>query len=212
MANVTICRGKSGWAALLLFLIASPVCGQEEPRPGPITVLKDASPVMYGRSAKLKSVVEAIDLASREITVRSGRGRTLTMRVEERVRNLPEISVGDEVVLRYHESVGVELRKAAEDESIAVAEAEGQGDGGQSAARTTTIADVDAVSPRDKSVSIRDPDGRLHELYVRDEALLESLKAGDRVVATYTEAVVVSVEGPKEKDPKENKPKKKRRK
>lgn len=202
-------------SALALYLIPALVSAQEEPRPAPITVLKDASPVMYGRSAKLKAVVEAVDLVTREITVRSGKGRSLSMRVEDRVRNLPEISVGDEVTLRYHESVGVEVRKAEEGETIAVDETIMQDASAvQSAASTrrTTVADVDAVSPREKTLTIRDGEGKLHDLYVRDEALLESIKAGDRVVATYTDAAVVSVEGPKEKDPKDAKAKKKRKK
>ena len=202
-------------ATLILLSVTGTGSAQEESRPAPITVLKDASPVMYGRSAKLKAVVESLDLATREITVRSGKSRSLTMRVEERVRNLPDIAVGDEVVLRFHESVGVELRKAEEGETIAVEETTLQdAAAGQPAAstRTTTIADVDAVSPREKTVTIRDPDGKLHDLYVRSEPVLQALKVGDRVVATYTAASVVSVEGPKEKDPKDAKGKKKRKK
>lgn len=196
---------------LLLSCLAA--TAQEQPRPGPITVLKDSSPVMYGRSAKVKAVVEAIDLDSREITVRSGKGRVLTMRVEERVRNLPEIAVGDEVTLRYNESVGLEIRRAQDDETIAV----GNGDTSDEEqpqgqpARTTTIADVDAVNPGGKTLTIRDPDGRLHDLYVRNVSLLDALQPGDRVVVTYTAASVVAVEGPK-KDPAEKPAKKKRRK
>jgi len=201
-------------ATLILLSATGTGSAQEESRPAPITVLKDASPVMYGRSAKLKAVVESLDLATREITVRSGKSRSLTMRVEERVRNLPDIAVGDEVVLRFHESVGVEVRKAEEGETIAVEETTLHDATSQPAAstRTTTIADVDAVSPREKTVTIRDPDGKLHDLYVRSEAVLGALKVGDRVVATYTAASVVSVEGPKEKDPKDAKGKKKRKK
>lgn len=204
---------KASLAVLILLSVSAPLLAQEEPRPGPITVLKDASPVMYGRSSKMKAVVEAIDLATRQITLRSGKDRAVTMRVEERVRNLPEINVGDEVEVRYNESVGLEVRKAAEDESIAVEEppAEESADA-QAVPRTTTIADVNAVSPRDKTVTIRDPEGRLHDLYVRNVAILESLEVGDRVVATYTEAVIVSVEAQKEKEPRETRPRKKRRK
>lgn len=197
---------------LLLSCLAA--TAQEQPRPGPITVLKDSSPVMYGRSAKVKAVVEAIDLQSREITVRSGKARVLTMRVEERVRNLPEIEVGDEVTLRYNESVGLEIRRAQDNETIAVENGDTSPDQEQPQGqplRTTTIADVTAVNPGGKTLSIRDPDGRLHDLYVRNVSLLDALQPGDRVVVTYTAASVVAVEGPK-KDPTEKPAKKKRKK
>src|SRR6185295_4020666 len=70
----------------------------QDARPAAITVLEDASPVMYGRSAKIKATVEAVELESREITLKGPKGRPITLRVEERVRNLPQVQVGDEVV------------------------------------------------------------------------------------------------------------------
>ena len=187
----------------------------QEAKPAPITVLKESGPVTYGRSAKIKAVVDAIDLTTRSITVKGPKGRPLTMRVEDRVRNLPDIAVGDEVVVRYHESVGVELRLAEEGESITPDEAGMQsGEAGQMpgvSTRTTEIANVESTSPRGKSAVLKTPDGRFLDLYVRDESVLDSLNPGDSVVATYTQATVVSVEGPKDKDAKNTKSKKKPR-
>ena len=188
----------------------------QEAKPAPITVLKESGPVMYGRSAKIKAVVEAIDLATREITVKGPKGRPVTMRVETRVKNLPDLQVGDEVVVRYHESVGVELRLAeggdmiAPDETVMHDAQAGQKTGASS--RKTEIANVESVGTREKSVVLKTPDGRYLDLYVRAEDVLASLKRGDSVVATYTEAVVVSVDGPKDKDAKDPKSKKKARK
>ncbi|HEX7812097.1 MAG TPA: hypothetical protein VF460_09340 [Burkholderiales bacterium] len=191
------------------------MAGAQEPKPAPITVLKESGPVMYGRSAKIKAIVESIDLATREITVKGPKGRPLTMRVEARVKNLPDIQPGDEVVVRYHESVGVELRHAQEGEAIAPDETvmHGTEPGKEAGAssRKTEIANVESVGTREKSVVLKTPDGRFLDLYVRDEAVLSSLETGDTVVATYTEAAVVSVDGPKDKT-KDTKPKKKPRK
>jgi hypothetical protein len=79
------------------------------------------------------------------------------------------------------------------------------------AARQFTVAAyVEAVSPKEKTVTLRGPDGNLFDLYVRDLTVLESLTAGDNVVATYTEAVAVSIELPKTKEKPKPKPKKKR--
>lgn len=178
--------------------------GAQDAKPAPITVLKESGPVMYGRSAKIKAVVEAIDLATREITVKGAKGRPVTMRVETRVRNLPDLQAGDEVVVRYHESVGIELRPVQEGEVVVPDETVMHGtDGGQNAggsSRKTEVASVESVGKREKSVVLKTPDGRYLDLYVRDEDVLATLKRGANVVATYTEAVVVSVDGPKDKD------------
>lgn len=185
----------------------------QDPKPAAITVLKDASPVMYGRSAKIKATVEAIDLDVREITLKGPKGRLITLRVEDRVRNLSQAQVGDEVIVRYHESVGLQLRKieagdpGAFDETAAAGAETGQNQASGAVRQFTVAAYVEAVSPKEKTVTLRGPDGDLVHLYVRDLNVLESLTAGDNVVATYTEAAAVSIELPKKKE----KPKPKKR-
>lgn len=202
----------------LLALAILPAAHAQDPRPAPITVLKDTSPVMYGRSAKVKAVVEVVDVEGRHLTFRGPRGRSVTMRVEARVKNLAELTAGDEVVVRYHESVGTKVRKAEEGETLPAADAVTVMEDGQAGSATpasanhAVIANVESAGAREKSLVLRDDEGRYYDLYVRDEKLLESLKAGDRVFANYTEATVVSIDGPKEKDPKDAKAKKKPRK
>jgi len=204
------------WIALAcpVMAVAQEVKPAQEPKPAAITVLEDPSPVMYGRSAKIKATVEALDLDAREITLKGPKGRLITLRVEERVRNLPQVQVGDEIVVRYHESVGLQLRRLEMGESVPYGET--TADGAETvqsqtpgAARQFTVAAyVEAVSPKEKTVTLRGPDGSLVDLYVRDRNVLESLSAGDNVVATYTEAAAVSIELPKKKE--KPKPKKKK--
>jgi len=186
----------------------------QEPKPAAITVLEDASPVMYGRSAKIKATVEALDLDAREITLKSSKGRLITLRVEERVRNLSQVQVGDEIVVRYHESVGLQLRGLEMGESVPYEETTAAGaetvpNQTPGAARQFTgAAYVEAVSPKEKTVTLKGPDESLIDLYVRDRNVLESLSAGDNIVATYTDAAAVSIELPKKKE--KPKPKKKK--
>jgi len=185
----------------------------QDTKPAAITVLEDTSPVMYGRSAKIKARVEAVDLDAREITLKGPKGRLITLRVQERVRNLPQVQVGDEVIVRYLESVGLQLRKAEADDPVAFEETVASAEPGKKpasgAARQFTIAAyVEAANPKDKTLTLKRPDGNLVDLYVRDPNVLESLTAGDNIVATYTEAAAVSIELPKKKE----KPKPKKRK
>lgn len=175
---------------------------EEPPRPGGITRLEDPGPVMYGRSAKTRATVEAIDLQAREVSLKVPKGHVMTLRVENRVRNLAEIRQGDEVNVRYNQSVAVELRKLLEGEApapqfenVAAAPAADPG-------RSMVFAEVEAVSPREKTVYLRDSDGRIRDVYVRDPRVLASVAAGDQVVATVTPAAIVSLEV---QDPKKRK-------
>jgi hypothetical protein len=195
------------------FVNAKETAPAEDAKPAAITVLKDATPVMYGRSAKIKATVEAVDLDAREITLKVPKGRLITLRVEERVRNLPQVQVGDEVIVRYHESVGLQLRRTEASDPGAPGETTASVEAGQQPASVATVqftiaAYVETVSPKEKTLTLRRTDGNLVDLYVRDPNVLESLTAGDNIVATYTEAAAVSIELPKKKE----KPKPKKRK
>ncbi|SRR5581483_666293 len=197
-------------------LLSGNIAAAEDVKPGGITVLQEPAATMtYGRMAKIKAAVEALDLDAREITLKGRKGRSVTLHVEERVKNLPEVQIGDEVTVRYYESVALELRKAQEgdaaapDEAAAKSAEPGKKMGAAAVKTLTIIADVDAVSPKGKTVTLKGPNGDFVDLYVRDLKVLESVAAGDKVIATFTEAAAVSVETPKEKEPKTKKKKKK---
>lgn len=206
-----------GFPALLCSVciaLAGPgTAGAQETKPAAITVLEDASPVMYGRSAKIKSTVEAVNLDAREITLKGPKGRLITLRVEERVRNLPLVQIGDEVIVRYHESVGLQVVKTEASDALVFEETTDSAEPGQKPAsgasrQFTVAAYVEAVNPKEKTLTLKRQDGNLVDVYVRDPAVLESLAAGDSVLATYTEAAAVSIELPKKKE--KPKPKKKK--
>jgi hypothetical protein len=178
-------------------------------------VLKERGPVHYGRSGKIKATVEAIDLATRHLTVKVPKGYLMTMRVEERVRNLPEAKIGDEVTLRYNEAVGLEIRVMVEDEAAPE-------EGGEEAAPATepdeemvaaegqriVSAVVETVAVKQKTLMIKDETGNFTSIYIRDAEVLEMLEAGQKVLVRHKEAAVVSIELPKPEVPK---PKKKKR-
>ena len=208
-------KANSAWLSIvsLAILHGGIACAQEVVKP--ITVLEDTSPVMYGRSAKIKATVEAIDLETREITLNGPRGRTITLRVEESVKNLPQAQAGDKVVVRYNESVGLEFRKVEAGDPLAIDDAAaantqpGQKPAAGGSKQITVHAYVEAVMAKEKTVTLRTPDGNLVDLYVRDPNVLASLAAGDNVVARYTEAVAVSIELPQQQEKPKTKKKKK---
>ncbi|MFN0041022.1 MAG: hypothetical protein ACKVP2_16025 [Burkholderiales bacterium] len=193
----------SGW--MLLAGVLANVSAQE-PVKG-IVALKEEGPVTYGRSAKIKATVEAIDAESRHLTVMGPRGYSMRMRVADRVRNLPDIRVGDEVTVRYNESVGLALHKL--DASAGEGSPQTVAFGEPADGHKVVDAEVQAVAVKQKTLSLKDADGNIVDLYVRDTKLLETLEVGELIRATHSEAVVVSIEPPKSKDKDKNKKKKK---
>src|SRR5262249_4568778 len=67
--------------------------------------------LMRSRLRTVVMTVEALDLGTRMITLRGASGSALTMQVDERVRNLPQVSVGDTVTVAYYESWALSLDK-----------------------------------------------------------------------------------------------------
>jgi hypothetical protein len=177
-------------------------------------ILKEKGPVHYGRSGKIKATVEAIDLSTRHLTVKVPKGYSMTMRVEERVRNLPEAKVGDEVTLRYNEAVGLEIRLVVEDEAAAEEDGEEPAPNAEpeeemvaEAGQRIVSAVVESVAVKQKTLTLKDEEGRYTSLYVRNSEVLELLAPKQKVLVRHTEAAVVSIELPKPEEPKSRKKK-----
>src|SRR5262249_41320420 len=57
------------------------------------------------------AVVTRIDQDRRLVTLRGPNGKTQTIKVGDEVKNLPQVRRGDHVVVRYYESLALELKK-----------------------------------------------------------------------------------------------------
>jgi hypothetical protein len=58
-------------------------------------------------TVEVTAKVEAIDPATRTVTLRGPDGGTRTLKVDERVRRLDEVKAGDEVVVRHTEALAI---------------------------------------------------------------------------------------------------------
>lgn len=147
--------------------------------------------------------VEAIDLANRTVTVKGPLGRTVALKVDDRVKNLAQVKAGDEIVLKYFEAVSVALVKgggapgATAATTAPVTAPAGAKPGAAMAQQTKITARVDKVEPARQLVLLEGPGGRYAEVKVKDAGVFKTIKAGDNVDVTYTEAVVVEVVTPK---------------
>jgi Cu/Ag efflux protein CusF len=148
---------------------------------------------------KITASVEAIDAASRAVTLKGPDGKVVTITAGPEVKNFAQIKVGDFVVVRFVEALTLELKKGGtalrqrtERETGAAAKP-GERPAGVVGKQTTVVADVIAVDPKKQVVTLRGPE-RTVDLKLRDPEQFKLVKVGDQVEATFTEAAAISVE------------------
>ena len=141
--------------------------------------------------------VEALDLSNRMITLRGVSGDLLTMQVDERVKNLSLVKVGDTVSVAYYESWALSLdgSTASAGASMTRTADAGQPPAVIAARRSTIRATVTAIDAGKPSVTFRGPQGRVQEVNVaQDPRILARLKVGETYNVTYNEHLAVVVE------------------
>ena len=182
-------------AALIAAAIAGPALGQSQ----------GLSPTGPGTAAAARvstatATVTAIDLPTRQVTLRRPDGNTMTVFAGEQVRNLPQLRVGDTVTIEFYDTLALELKKGGTGVPASRADiysesraALGQRPGGVTARETVIVADVIAVDAPTQTISLRGPGGRTVILPLRDPEQFKRIAVGDQVEATYVEAAALSI-------------------
>jgi len=148
---------------------------------------------------ELTATVEAVNKATRTVTLKGEDGHEHTVTVGPKVRNFSHIKVGDQVVARYVEALTLELKKggtaivARTDTAMSGRAKPGEKPAAGVGRQVHVTADVTAVDPATQTVTLRGPQHTV-ELTLHDPEQFKLVSVGDQVEATYTEAVAVSVE------------------
>jgi Cu/Ag efflux protein CusF len=154
--------------------------------------------VAEGSVSTVSATVKAIDYPTRQVTLEGESGNSVTFKADKRVSNLERVKVGDRVKAAYLESFSIRVHdpKAAGEDATTSADAADWGAGAdRSVMREATLtATVERVDRKKGTVSLRGPAGNVYPFRVRDRKNLENVKVGDVVVATYREALAVSIE------------------
>ena len=167
--------------------------------PGKVSLTRDpwTGTATTSRLRTTVLTVEALDLSNRMITLRAPAGDSLTMQVDERVKNLPQVAVGDTVSVAYYESWALSLDGSGDPASASVmrtAEA-GLPPAVFAARRSNVQATVTAIDAGKPSVTFRGPQGRVQEVSVaQDPRILARLKVGETYNVAYTEHLAMVVE------------------
>ena len=164
----------------------------------------DEKNLIVAETNVVKATIEDIDHAKREVTLKDSKGDKHKMKVSEEVKNLDQVKKGDEVAIGYYQSVAIGVHKPgdapppAQAQAVIVAE-KGQKPGGLAVQTTQKSATVEDIDYATREVKLKGSDGNIVKVKAGDKVKrLEDVKKGDRIVATYTEALAVSVAKPEE--------------
>ncbi|MEO1089102.1 MAG: hypothetical protein AAFX81_00595 [Pseudomonadota bacterium] len=153
------------------------------------------------RAVTSNAVVEAVDAQTRDVTLRTSDGRSITVEAGPEVRNFDQIDVGDTVQAVYVESVAARLAAPDDTAPTETTTVAGRAEPGEKPAAVAgvsieTIIDVLSYDPALNLLTFRTPEGVTHSLVV-DPGMVDfasTLQRGDRVAITYNEAVAVGIE------------------
>jgi hypothetical protein len=152
--------------------------------------------------ATVTASVEAIDLTNREVTLKGPLGNSVTFTVDQRVKRLNEVKVGDFVRADYYVSIAAELREptAAEKEHpLEVTQAAAKAPAGASPSagglrQFKVVTTIEGLDRPTQTVTVKGPRGNYLTARVADPSRLTKARIGDNIVITYTEALAISLE------------------
>lgn len=157
------------------------------------------------RTAQATATITAIDVAARTVTLKSKSGEQQTLKVGPEVKRLAEFAVGDVIRIEYEQGLALEFQPAGSENVPVTAIASGgragqdQAPGAVAAAGVQGTVTVSAIDSAKRLVSLTGPEGNVYQVKAGPKVKLEKLKVGDRLLATYVEAVAVKLEKAKKK-------------
>ncbi|MBE2295751.1 MAG: hypothetical protein IAF00_12410 [Phycisphaerales bacterium] len=163
---------------------------QQESAPTPAPVIAESETVTT------TATVRAIDLKNRLVTLKPKSGQPFTIHAGDEVRNLSQVRVGDQVVMKYTEAMAVRINRntkggiPSRKETISGERAAL----GQKPANTIDIvANVLAIDRQGRRITFQGPENTV-TVKAPADVDISRLDVGDQVLLTYVEELAISVE------------------
>jgi hypothetical protein len=150
----------------------------------------------------MTATVSAINMDTREVTLKGKEGKERTIKVGPDARNLAQVKVGDQVRVAYYEAITAQMRmhdkpnEGFQTAAGAMRSAQGERPAAVAAQSAATTVTIDSVDVPGKSVTFHRTDGGVATIPIRSEEglkFVKNLKKGDVVDVMYTEALAVDV-------------------
>lgn len=187
--------------ALSLLLTTGCATTNKAPEATPQATAQPAAPeIAVGEVTTATFIVQAIDLEKRQVTLKDKQGKVFMIHVGEEVRNLPQVKVGDRVVVNYYEAMAISLSKdltggvTARKESISAERAPlGQKPAGAVRNTVDIVANVIAINKKTRKVTLKGPE-RAITVKAPQDVDISQVKIGDQVRVNYVEEFAIAVE------------------
>ena len=146
--------------------------------------------------------VLAIDKANRVLTLLGPEENVVDIEVGEEARNFDQIKVGDQLSVKYYESVAIYIGAVGTQPKVdaglvAVRADEGEMPGASAVGAVDMSASIIGIDKKKRTLTLKLPDGSVRTTDV-DEAVqvFDTLRVGDTIHARVTKAIAISVETP----------------
>jgi DNA-binding beta-propeller fold protein YncE len=160
--------------AVAVLSAAFPAAAQKPDMKGGAVVTSEPGRAQAVAAAEMSAQVVAIDKKTRTVTLKGPKGKVVDIVAPEEVKNFSQIKVGDFLMVRYVQSLALELQKAKSGTSgISVSDTAVKAEPGQrpavaAAREVSAIAKVTAVNEKSKTISLQGPRGNVVSLDVQN--------------------------------------------
>jgi len=164
---------------------------------------KQAKPTIdVAHTVTFTSTVKSVDQKTRVVTLVGRGGEEVTFTADKRVKNLPQLKVGDEVTVTLDESLKARVLEPGETppQGSQSSNLTSAPVGAKPAAHATkdvhVVATVAAIDLANMVVTLKSPNGETWPVKARSKANLEKLKVGDVIDIRSTKSLAVKVSSP----------------
>jgi hypothetical protein len=164
MRTMTMMSCLSSAIATPMLIVPSPSFAQEE-----------LNSVAATQSVTVKVTIEAIDRATRIVTLKGLKGNSVAVHADERVKRFNDLKVGDEVVATYSESVAVNRRRSGEAIPAKGFTPDTQKPGGTTTVQQTITISVEGIDRPAQRLTVKGPEGHVVSFRVRDPCRISRL-------------------------------------
>lgn len=146
-----------------------------------------------------RATITAINQDQRIVTLKGPEGNTFDVKLGPEVRNFSQLKVGDEVNIRYRQSLLVQVAEPGQQPMSSASRrmeraAPGEMPRGAVTEEINTTAKATAIDKRDGTVTLQGPSGNVVTVKAMDPGNLDKIQVGDTLNITYTQAMALSVE------------------
>jgi hypothetical protein len=146
------------------------------------------------KEVTVRATVDRIQKSERVVTFRAEGNIFQNIYFDPSVKGFDDLKVGDEVTVRFQQSVVVKVNRNAKLSTARDTTAEAQKADPTVMQQVTAVVTVESIDMEDRQITYRAADDRKITQRVEDTKMLKGLHSGDRIEVTLTRAKAVSIQ------------------